>query len=90
MNFAVDIRINTSSHGQAQRLAVALDVEPEICPEVVQRRVSVDDCTLCLSFRAVDPAWLRVSVGSFLEYTVLALQVEESLSPQALQLMLAA
>lgn len=72
MDHWYSVRIEYPSEEYAVIVRDALSVEKELRPEMVQREITADGSTLVASFQATTLKGLRVSVGGFFDFLLLA------------------
>ncbi|EFN56580.1 hypothetical protein CHLNCDRAFT_144279 [Chlorella variabilis] len=76
-------RVTYATEEDATMVMRALAVDPELRPQAVRRKLSVDGATLVLNFAAIDMRTLRAAVGTFCDLLGLATRTLEAFGPAA-------
>jgi len=76
--FSFDGRMEFDSAEDAAMVRNSLAVDPELRPQQVSRKLTVEGSTLVMHFEAVEVRLLRAAVGTFFDLLVLATQTLET------------
>jgi len=76
--FSFNGRMEFDSAEDAAMVRNSLSVDPELRPQQVSRKLTVECSTLVIHFEAVEVRLLRAAVGTFFDLLILATQTLET------------
>ncbi|CAL5228572.1 g11729 [Coccomyxa viridis] len=72
-----------ASASAAEMVVKTLSVDPELRPQLVTRKLSVEGSTLQIHFSATDAKTMQAAVGTFYDLLKLATETLEAFGPEA-------